>query len=169
VELARAFPDLQVVVAGTGRDRTRLARLARNLGAPVRFLGRVADDDLPTLLACADVFAMLCRDRWAGLEQEGFGIVFLEAAACGVPVVAGRSGGSHEAVIDGVDGTVVPDPRDVGAVATAITRWLTDTEGARRAGAAGRDRVGQEHDHDRLARRLAHELDRMSPGPEEDA
>ena len=168
VELARSFPELQVVVAGTGRDRARLARLARRLGAPVRFLGRVGDDDLPALLACADVFAMLCRDRWIGLEQEGFGIVFLEAAACGVPVVAGRSGGSHEAVDDGVDGTVVGDPRDVGSVAAAIARWLADGDGARRAGTAGRDRVGIAHDHDRLASHLASELSQFHTDPRED-
>lgn len=168
VELARTFPDVQVVVAGTGRDRARLARLARRLGAPVRFVGRVGDDDLPALLACADVFAMLCRDRWAGLEQEGFGIVFLEAAACGVPVVAGRSGGSHEAVDDGVDGTVVGDPRDVGSVAAAIARWLADADGARRAGAAGRDRVGSAHDHDRLAAHLSAQLARFHSDPRED-
>ena len=112
---------------------------------------------------------MLCRDRWAGLEQEGFGIVFLEAAACGVPVVAGRSGGSHEAVDDGVDGSVVDDPRHVGSVAAAIARWLTDPDRARRAGAAGRDRVEKEHDHDRLASRLGAELERFRPAPQEDS
>ena len=62
------------------------------------------DDDLPSLYGCADVFAMLCRNRWGGLEQEGFGIVFLEAAACGVPQVAGASGGAAEAVVDGETG-----------------------------------------------------------------
>jgi phosphatidylinositol alpha-1,6-mannosyltransferase len=86
-------PDLTVAIAGTGRDRVRLERVARRAGAPVAFLGRVADDELPRLYAAADVFAMLARNRWGGLEQEGLGIVFLEAAATGVPQVAGRSGG----------------------------------------------------------------------------
>ena len=168
VGLARTWPDLQVVIAGTGRDRARLMRLARRLGAPVRLVGRVGDDDLPALLASADVFAMLCRDRWGGLEQEGFGIVFLEAAACGVPVVAGRSGGSHEAVDDGVDGDVVADPRDVDAVTAAVARMLADPDGARRSGAAGRDRVRRLHDHDLLASRLGEELARIDTGTQED-
>ena len=80
-------------------------------GGRVQFLGRVPDADLPALYASADVFAMCCRERWGGLEAEGFGIVFLEAAACGVPAVAGRSGGSHEAVVDGETGFVV-EPKD---------------------------------------------------------
>ena len=74
----------------------------------MRFLGRVPDDDsFPRLYASADVFCMPCRERWGGLEAEGFGIVYLEAAAAGVPAVAGRSGGSHEAVVDGDTGFVV--------------------------------------------------------------
>ena len=76
------------------------------------FLGRVGDDDLPMLDAAADVWAMCCRDRWFGLEQEGFGIVFLEAAAAGVAQLAGRSGGSDEAVLDGKTGLVVDRPGD---------------------------------------------------------
>ncbi len=75
----------------------------------MRFCGRVPDEDLPDLYGCGDVFAMLCRNRWAGLEQEGFGIVFLEAAAAGVPAVAGESGGAAEAVAAGETGLVV-DP-----------------------------------------------------------
>ena len=83
-------------------------------------LGRVPDDDLAELYGCADVFAMLCRNRWGGLEQEGFGIVFLEAAACGVPQVAGDSGGAAEAVADGETGLVVGRPSDVSAVTAAL-------------------------------------------------
>ena len=86
-------PDLVVAIGGA-RPRPRAARAPGRAapGAPVRFLGRVPDDDLPALYGCADVFAMLCRNRWGGLEQEGFGIVFLEAAAAGVPQVAGAAG-----------------------------------------------------------------------------
>ena len=84
--------DVVLAIAGGGRDEQRLRRLAVELGAPVRFLGRVDNDELPFLYGCADVFAMLCRNRWGGLEQEGFGIVFVEAAACGVPQIAGDSG-----------------------------------------------------------------------------
>ena len=73
-------------------------------------LGRVSQEDRAALLGAADVFVMACRNRWLGLEQEGFGIVFLEAAAAGVPQVAGDSGGASEAVLDGVTGLVVADP-----------------------------------------------------------
>ena len=75
------------------------------------FLGRVADEGLPEWLGASDLMVMDCRSRWLGLEQEGFGIVFVEAAACGVAQIAGRSGGSHEAVRDGVTGLVVANPR----------------------------------------------------------
>src|SRR3546814_17153902 len=102
--LEPARPDLTVAIAGGGRDRARLERLVETTGAPVRLLGRVSHDDLPAVYGCGDVFAMLCRNRWAGLEQAGFGIVFLEAAAAGVPQVAGESGGAAEAVVHGVTG-----------------------------------------------------------------
>src|SRR5262249_40056196 len=93
--LALDGAPVQLAIAGTGRDRARLAR--RTQGNPnVRFLGRVPDDALAAVFGCADIFAMCCRDRWGGIEAEGFGIVFLEAAACAVPAVAGRSGGAHE-------------------------------------------------------------------------
>ena len=106
----RRLPDVQLAIAGGGprpADGSRRRAAKRGLGRRVRFLGRVPDDALAPLLASADMFAMPCRDRWLGLEAEGFGIVFLEAAAAGVPVVAGRSGGSHEAVVDGATGFVV--------------------------------------------------------------
>jgi phosphatidylinositol alpha-1,6-mannosyltransferase len=143
---AMAGLDAQLAIAGAGRDRARLERRARG---GVQFLGRVADADLPALYACADVFAMCCRDRWRGLEAEGFGIVFLEAAACGVPAVAGRSGGSHEAVADGETGYVVP-PRDVAAARSAIGRLLADDELRARMGAAARTRAAGEFAYDRL-------------------
>ncbi|MFN6121841.1 MAG: glycosyltransferase family 4 protein, partial [Actinomycetes bacterium] len=109
-KLALRRPDLVLAISGGGRDEPRLRRLAADLGAPVRFLGRVSNDDLPRLYGCADVYSMLCRNRWGGLEQEGFGIVFVEAAACGIPQVAGDSGGSAEAVVHGETGYVMPDP-----------------------------------------------------------
>ena len=152
--LAREHPQLVVAIAGAGRDRPRLERLAVRARAPVRFLGRVPDDELPTLLAAADVFAMLCCSRWAGLEQEGFGIVFLEAAACGVPQVAGDSGGAAEAVADGDTGIVVHEPRDVGQVAAALRRLLDDPDLRARMGDAARRRAEHEFDYDVLAARL---------------
>ncbi|MGD0894517.1 MAG: glycosyltransferase family 4 protein [Acidimicrobiales bacterium] len=151
VSLAAERPDLVVAIAGAGRDARRLASLARRLDAPVRFLGPVSDEDLPGLVGAADVAAVLCRTRWGGLEQEGFGIVFLEAAAAGVPQVAGRSGGSHDAVVDGVTGLVVDRPGDV-AVATKALAELLDDEGRRlRLGAAARRRACAEFDYDVLA------------------
>ena len=139
--------------ACSSRSRARAATgNGSNAGrrADVQFLGRVPDADLPALYACADVFAMCCRDRWRGLEAEGFGIVFLEAAACGVPAVAGRSGGSHEAVVDGETGYVV-EPRDVGAVRAALARLLGDDPSCGRAWARPRaQRATGEFSYDRL-------------------
>ncbi|HUF32717.1 MAG TPA: glycosyltransferase family 4 protein [Acidimicrobiales bacterium] len=152
--LAPARPDLLVAIAGSGRDRPRLERLVVSTGAPVRFLGRVPDDDLPALYGCGDVFAMLCRDRWAGLEQEGFGIVFLEAAAAGVPQVAGASGGSDEAVVHGTTGLVVRRPDDVGEVADALGQLLDDPGRRRAMAAVGRARAVEEFSYDLLAGRL---------------
>ena len=104
---------------------------------------------------------MLCRNRWAGLEQEGFGIVFLEAAACGVPVVAGRSGGSAEAVVDHQTGIVVEQPRDVASVVKAIDGLLDDDALRQKLGDAGRNRSSAEFTHDRLATLLYEELERI--------
>jgi phosphatidylinositol alpha-1,6-mannosyltransferase len=152
--LSERLPGLVVAVAGTGRDRGRLEREARRSGAPVRFLGRVADAELPQLVGCADAFAMCCRDRWFGLEQEGFGIVFLEAAACGVPVLAGQSGGASEAVVDGVTGLVCDRPGQADAVAATLLPLLADPELARRLGRAGRERAVEHFSYDVLAARL---------------
>ena len=152
--LAPGRPDLVVAIAGTGRDRARLARRAAASRAPVRFLGAVPDDHLPHLVAAADVFAVPCRTRWCGLEQEGFGMVFLEAAACGVPQVAGRSGGASEAVADGETGAVVDRPGDPAAVAAALAPLLDDADLRRRQGSAARRRVEREFDWDRLAATL---------------
>jgi phosphatidylinositol alpha-1,6-mannosyltransferase len=143
-------PDVQLAIAGTGRDRRRLERRA---SPNVSFLGRIDDADAPALYACADVFAMCCRDRWGGLEAEGFGIVFLEAAACGVPAVAGRSGGSHEAVADGETGFVVA-PDDVDAVRRAVDTLLSDCALHDRMSAAARRRAADDFSYDRLVEQL---------------
>ena len=152
--LTDEHPGLTLAIAGSGRDRTRLQRIARDRAAPVRFCGRTRDDDLPDLYGCADVFAALVRSRWGGLEQEGFGIVFVEAAACGVPQLAGRSGGAHEAVADGVTGLVVDDPRDLDQCAAALGRLLADDELRRTMGEAARRRAVAEFSYDVLAERL---------------
>ena len=114
--------------------------------------------DLPRLYGCADVYTMLCRNRWGGLEQEGFGIVFVEAAACGVPQVAGDSGGAAEAVADGTTGIVVRNPERVDEVVDAFVALLDDP--ARRAamGVAARERAVAEFSYDVLAERLGRSL-----------
>jgi len=153
--LRGSFPGLTVAIAGVGRDRPRLERLAKASGSLVRFLGRVSDEMLPALLGCADVFVMACRNRWGGLEQEGFGIVFVEAAACGVPQVAGRSGGAEEAVAHGTTGLVLDDPADPSELAAALRRLLTDEALRQRMGEASRRRAQELFGYDLLARRLA--------------
>jgi phosphatidylinositol alpha-1,6-mannosyltransferase len=156
--LRRVRPDLVLVIAGGGRDRDRLERLATELDAPVRFLGRIPGADLPLLYGCADVFTMLCRNRWGGLEQEGFGIVFVEAAACGIPQVAGDSGGAAEAVLDGETGVVVGDPEDVAAVADAFVRLLDDDALRAAMSRRSRERAVDEFAYDVLSRRLGETL-----------
>ena len=156
-------PELVLAIAGGGRDRERLGKLATELGAPVVFLGRVDHDDLPRVFGCADVFTMLCRNRWGGLEQEGFGIVFVEAAACGVPQVAGDSGGAAEAVDDGQTGIVIRRPdNELTAVPDAVaafTRLLDDPELRRRMAVASRTRAEVEFSYEVLVARLGRALE----------
>ena len=152
--LTTDHPRLVVAVAGDGRDRRRLGRLVARRDAPVRLLGRVPDDQLPAVYGCADLFAMLCRNRWLGLEQEGFGIVFLEAAAAGVAQLAGDSGGAAEAVDHHGTGVVVDRPADVDLVAKALDGLLSDGDWRAALGAAARRRAVEEFDYDGLARRL---------------
>jgi phosphatidylinositol alpha-1,6-mannosyltransferase len=153
--LRKRHPDLTLAVAGEGRDRRRLERRALHRRAPVRFLGRVPDERLPALYASADVFAAPNRTRWGGLEQEGFGIVFVEAAACGVPQVAGRSGGAPEAVEAGETGIVVDRPEDPAAVAEALGVLLDDPGLRTRLSRASRERAVREFSYPVLAGRLA--------------
>lgn len=148
------FPGIQLAVAGSGRDAGRLARIARRLDFPVKFLGRVDESDLPLIFGVADVFVMPCRNRWGGLEQEGFGIVFAEAASCGVPQVAGLSGGAHEAVIDGISGHVVERPNKSRDVADAIRSILGDLDVARRMSKESRNRATSELSYELLAQHL---------------
>lgn len=162
--LAPARPDLLVVIAGAGRDRARLGRQIGRTGAPVRLIGSVEPAGLPSLYAAADLFALCCRNRWGGLEQEGFGIAFLEAAATGLPSVAGASGGSAEAVEHGRTGIVVPDPANAGAVAAALATLLDDPDLARRQGRAARVRAERDFSYDSLAVRLQAALDDLAQG-----
>ena len=148
-EINRRCSDAVVVVAGTGPQRASLQRLAERTPGRVIFAGRVADDEAPAFYAMAEVFALPVTDRLFGLEVEGLGVVLLEAAACGTPCVAGRSGGTPEAVIDGQTGYIV-DAGEVGALADRIAWLLEHPEIAAAMGAAGRDHVAREFGEDDL-------------------
>ena len=130
-------PDTALVIVGGGPYLETLQALAREQDVDVTFTGGVPSAELPAHHAMADVFAMPCRTRGRGLDVEGLGIVFLEASATGVPVIAGRSGGAPEAVRDGETGFVV-DGRSVTEIADAVSRVLADPQLAARLGAAGR-------------------------------
>ena len=157
--LGRTEPDLVVAIAGSGRDRRRLEGLVASTGAPVRLLGRVPEELLPGLYGAGDVFAMLCRSRWGGLEQEGFGIVFLEAAAAGVPQVAGESGGAAEAVAHERTGLVMGRPDAVERVARTLSDLLGDERRRAEMGREARRRAEAEFSYDVLARRLRAGID----------
>ena len=160
--LIRALPLIRrrvngaaLVIAGGGPYMAALRRLAErfDVGEHVTFTGGVPAADLPAYHAMADVFAMPCRTRGAGLDVEGLGIVFLEASATGVPVVAGSSGGAPETVQHNKTGLVV-DGRSVNQVADAVTELLADPDRAAAMGAAGRDWVTAQWRWDDLAARL---------------
>ncbi len=150
--LSNKRPNLKLLIAGTGRDRKRLEAIARQTGAPVQFLGHVPDATIPSLYGVSDIFSMLCRIRWGGLEQEGFGIVFLEAAASGIPQIAGQSGGASEAVMQPQTGRVLKNPKDISATVTAIEQMLNDQKNLKVMGNASRQRAENEFSYDLLAK-----------------
>ncbi|MYG93641.1 MAG: glycosyltransferase family 4 protein [Acidimicrobiia bacterium] len=157
--LVDRHPGLVVVIAGSGRDRGRLERLIGHYNAPVRLLDCVTDSDLSDLYGCGDVFAMMCRQRWGGLEQEGFGIVFLEAAATGVAQLAGSSGGAAEAVEHGRTGFVVEQPNRLDRVTASLDSLLSDPVLRERMGTESRMRAVAEFSYDHLAQQLRCVLD----------
>ena len=165
--LIRALPairqrvhDTALVVVGGGPYRESLHELAHACGVDehVVFTDGVPGEELPAHHAMADVFAMPCRTRGAGLDVEGLGIVYLEASATGVPVVAGRSGGAPESVRDGETGLVV-NGRDIAAIAAAVGDLLADPDRAAAMGAAGRRWVVENWQWRTKAERLAELLD----------
>ena len=152
-------PGTALLIVGGGPDLRRLQERAAQVGAgDVILTGAVAPDELPSYYGAGDVFAMPCRTRRGGLDVEGLGMVFLEASACGLPVVAGDSGGAPEAVRPGRTGTVV-DGRDTAAVAAAVSGLLLDPERAAEMGRSGRAWTTQEWTWDLQARRLAELLE----------
>ncbi len=160
----KVVPDAALVIVGAGPDEGRIRALAADTpSGTVHFVGEVAEQDLPRYYALADVFAMPCRTRMAGLEVEGWGNVFIEAAACGKPVVVGDSGGASETVIDGETGLLV-DGTDTEEVAAAIATLLSDPGLARKMGEAGRERVLRRHSWPSIAQRLSVWLDEAAGG-----
>jgi phosphatidyl-myo-inositol dimannoside synthase len=145
-----AHPGTRYAVAGVGDRLPLFERLVTELGlgSAVRFLGAVPDDDLPALYNAADLYVGPSRRH--ELLVEGFGISFVEASACGLAVLGGRSGGIPDAVRDGETGLLV-DSDDTGAVAAGIDRLLADGELRKRFGAAGRRAVETFYNWDRVA------------------
>lgn len=168
--LAPQYPGLTVAIASRGRQTESLKRLAATVrrssgdALDVRFLGRIDDQTLVDLYATADLNATLCRTRWGGLEQEGFGIIFVEAAACGVASIAGDSGGSGEAVDDGITGALVPRPVDVASTVPVLNALLGDRDRLVLLGAAARRHAVEQFDYDHLAALLDSVLIRLEQG-----
>jgi phosphatidylinositol alpha-1,6-mannosyltransferase len=139
------IPELVYVISGAGPYDVVLEKSAAELGITdrVRFLGRIATDDLPALYAASDVFAMPSRLREEARDVEGFGIVFVEASACGIPVIGGRSGGIEDAIVHDETGMLV-EPGDQSALVAAIEALWRNPELRASFGAAGRQRVVSE-------------------------
>ena len=161
--LIKALPSIRrrvdgaaLLIVGGGPYLESLRKLARECGVAdqVTFTGGVPAAELAPHYALADVFAMPCRTRGAGMDVEGLGIVFLEASATGLPVIAGQSGGAPETVQHNKTGLVI-DGRSVHKVADAVTELLSDPDRAAAMGAAGRQWVTAHWRWDTLAARLA--------------
>ena len=153
--IRQRVPGAALVIVGGGPHLETLRRLATDTGVAehVTFTAGVPFDELEAHYTLGDVFAMPCRTRGAGLDVEGLGIVFLEASATGIPVVAGDSGGAPETVLEGETGHVV-DGRDVAAIADAVSGLLADPDAAARMGARGREWVTAQWRWETLAARM---------------
>jgi phosphatidyl-myo-inositol dimannoside synthase len=161
--LIRAWPQVcaaggglpVLLLVGGGRAAGHLQHLARQLGVAetVIFAGEVPQQELPAYYDAANIFAMPCRTRMGGLDVEGFGAVYLEAAATGLPVIAGNSGGAPDAVRDGETGYVVPGG-DVTALTHRLNQLLSDPEAAKAMGAKGRDWMEREWRWESAAERV---------------
>lgn len=141
-QVRQAVPGAHLLIVGTGplEEDLRDAVADAALDGAVTFAGEVPWTELPAYYRTGDVFAMPCRTRLGGMDVEGLGLVFLEAQACGVPVVVGDSGGAPETVVDGVTGLVV-DGHDQQAVTAAVVGLLSDRARSRHMGAAARQHV----------------------------
>jgi phosphatidylinositol alpha-1,6-mannosyltransferase len=139
-EILKSVPDAHILMVGQGPYLSHLKQLVGNLNLVdhVSFIGRIQYAQLPQYICAGDIFAMPSRSRFFGLEVEGLGIVYLEASACGLPVIAGSSGGAPDAVVDGVTGIVVDGENDQEIAAAAI-KLLQDLAGSKAMGFAGRE------------------------------
>jgi phosphatidylinositol alpha-1,6-mannosyltransferase len=161
-ELAPSHPDLRYAVVGAGKRHAELEALAAELevGDKVRFLTHVPDDDLPGIYNLADVY--LGVSRLADSSVEGFGISLVEASACAVPVIGGRSGGIPDAVREGETGLLV-DPTDPQAVARAVDAVLSNPSLAGKLGGGGRRAVETHFNWDRVTKEMIRIADEFSP------
>ena len=153
--IRRSVPDAALLIVSGGPYGDDLKKLAEATGVAdhVIFTGSVPWEQLPLYFAAGDVYAMPCRTRAGGLDVEGLGMVYLEASATGLPVIAGDSGGAPDAVIHGETGYVVPGG-SVGAVASRLTQLLADPAAARAMGEKGLAWVDREWRWDLVAGRL---------------
>ena len=141
----KSIPNAALLIVGEGPRRDVLEKLVakHNLEGAVRIVGRLSYDKLPEVIRLGDVFAMPSRSRFFGLEVEGLGIVYLEASACGVPILAGASGGAPDAVLEGETGLVV-DGKNTDAIADSIIKLLNDAPLRQRMSVRGRQWAAEE-------------------------
>jgi phosphatidylinositol alpha-1,6-mannosyltransferase len=139
-QIIEEFPDAHLLFIGVGPHLQYIHKRAIELGvlSHISFAGRVPYDEIPQFIGLGEIFAMPSRSRLAGLEVEGLGIVYLEASACGLPVVGGKSGGAPDALLEGETGFAV-DGRNSADVAEAILRLLRDPEMGLQMGKRGRE------------------------------
>jgi len=158
------FPDALYLVVGDGPDRPRLEAMVRDLGlgGSVHFAGSADEESLAAWFRTLDVFVMPSREIPSSGHVEGFGIVFLEAGACGRPVIGGRSGGVVEAVQDGSSGVLV-NPGDPEDLARALLAMLRDPQRARHLGRSGRLRVEREFTWEKVLEPLGDFLETLHP------
>jgi phosphatidylinositol alpha-1,6-mannosyltransferase len=161
-QILERHPDTVLVCAGRGPAKVDVERAVADYGVTdhVRLPGRLSDDDLSTLYAMCDVFALPTGEGARG-QVEGFGLVYTEAGAYGKPVVAGRSGGTTDAVVDGETGLLVA-PDNPHATAEALLQLLNDRESATRMGEAGRERVRRELNWTEFTRRVMDAVERRA-------
>lgn len=140
--ILESISNAHLLIVGQGPYQKKLVKRVKKLGLKesVTFVGRINYEKLPEYICVGDLFAMPSRSRFGGLEVEGLGIAYLEASACGLPVIAGSSGGAPDAVVDGKSGEVV-NGTDITAIAKTVIKFFRDPEGSRQMGQFGRNWV----------------------------